>query len=390
MPEGVMESQAFDRQEFERRALRAQQLMREFQLDALLVTSQPNFRYFSGFDSQFWESPTRPWFLIVPAEGRCIAIVPEIGVPVLAKGWIEDIRCWPAPRPADDGVSLVSDALQSLPHRFGRVGMEMGRESTVRMPLVDLLDLRERLTGIELVDGSPCIWKVRRIKSVAEIGYIREVCQLVSDAFENLPPQLAIGRSENEICRDLTIDILKRGAHTVPFIAAASGAGGYSQIISRPSARTLQNGDILIIDVGATLNGYFCDFDRNFGFGRLSSAALKAQDAVWHATEAGIAAAVPGAKTSELWATMINVLERAGMRKNNVGRLGHGLGLQLTEPPSNMADDHTVLEEGMVITIEPGMEYEDGKMIVHEENVVIRSSGAELLSRRAPREMPVV
>jgi Xaa-Pro dipeptidase len=385
-----MESQAFDTREFEHRASRAQRLMREHRLDALLVTSQPNFRYFTGFDSQFWESPTRPWFVVVPAEGRCVAVIPEIGVPLLARGWIDDIRSWPAPRPADDGVSLLEGVLKALPRRFSRIGMEMGRESTVRMPLVDFLELRSRLGGLELVDGSPCLWQVRNIKSAAEVGYIRQSCQLVSDAFDDLPRQLAAGRTESEVCRDFTIDILKRGAHAVPFMAAASGPGGYAQIISRPGARVLAQGDILIIDVGATINGYFCDFDRNFGFGKLSDAALRAQDAVWEATEAGIAAAVPGATTTGIWSVMMKVLQRAGMRGNNVGRMGHGLGLQLTEPPSNMDGDHTPIEPGMVITIEPGMEYEDGKMIVHEENLVITEAGPELLSRRAPRQMPLV
>lgn len=377
----------FDVSEFEHRAMRAQRLMHKHRLDALLVTSPPNFRYFSGFDSLFWESPTRPWFLIVPAQGRCIAVVPEIGAPVLSDGWIDDVRSWPAPRPSDDGVSLLTGTLEALAHRFGRIGMELGRESTVRMPLLDFLQVRERLTQFEIVDGSPCIWETRRVKSQAEIAHIRASCQLVSDAFEALPRQVAVGRSEADVCRDLTIDILRRGADTVPFIAAASGPGGYPQIISRPSARKLQFGDVLIIDVGATLSGYFCDFDRNYALGKLSPEALAAQDAVWRATEAGIAAAVPGATTTQLWSAMMKVLEAAGMRGNNVGRLGHGLGLQLTEPPSNMPGDDTPLEPGMVMTIEPGMEYAPGKMIVHEENVVITENGAELLTRRAPREM---
>jgi Xaa-Pro aminopeptidase len=380
----------FDHAEFELRTARAQALMREQRLDALLVTSPPNFRYFSGFDSQFWESPTRPWFIVVPAAGRCIAVVPEIGAPVLAQGWIDDIRSWPAPRPADDGVSLLSGVLRCLPRRFGRIGLELGRESVLRMPIIDFLAIREQLREIELVDGSPCIWHVRRIKTPAEVAHIRAACQLVSSAFEALPQQLAVGRTEAEVCRDLTIDILRRGADTVPFVASASGPGGYAQIISRPGPRALHEGDVLIIDVGATVSGYFCDFDRNYGFGTLGAAALNAQDAVWRATEAGIAAAVPGATTTQLWAAMMKVLDAAGMRGNNVGRLGHGLGLQLTEPPSNMPGDETVLEPGMVITIEPGMEYEEGKMIVHEENVVIMPDGAQLLTRRAPREMPII
>jgi Xaa-Pro dipeptidase len=70
--------------------------------------------------------------------------------------------------------------------------------------------------------------------------------------------------------------------------------------------------------------------------------------------------------------------------------LGHGLGMQLTEPPSNMPGDGTVLLSGMVLTIEPGIEYAPGKMIVHEENIVIRPDGPELLTLRAPRTLPQI
>ena len=75
---------------------------------------------------------------------------------------------------------------------------------------------------------------------------------------------------------------------------------------------------------------------------------------------------------------------------NNVGRLGHGLGLQLTEPPSHRPGDNTIIRENMVLTIEPGMEYAEGKMIVHEENIVIRKNGAELITKRAPKEIPII
>ena len=73
-----------------------------------------------------------------------------------------------------------------------------------------------------------------------------------------------------------------------------------------------------------------------------------------------------------------------------MGRLGHGLGMNLTEGPSHKPGDETPLEPGMVITIEPGMEFAPGKLMVHEENVLITEAGAELLSRRAPPEMPVI
>lgn len=383
-------SRGFPPAEYEARAARAQRLMAEQSLDGLVLTSPPNVRYGTGFDTQFWESPTRPWFVVLPRAGQPIAIVPEIGAPGMAVTWVRDIRTWPAPRPADDGVSLLIAALAQLPRRFGRIGWELGRESIVRMPIIDYLRVKDGLPGLEFVDGTPVIRSLRGVKSAAEIEKLRFICQAVSDGFEALPRKLAAGMSERAACRTLRIDFLERGADSSPYLIGVAGPEGYDNIIMGPTDRRIGRGDILIIDTGTTFDGYYCDFDRNFAFGAPSDAARRANETVWDATEAGIRAARPGATTTDLWRAMMRVLEAGGSLGNNVGRMGHGLGLQLTEPPSNMPGDDTPLVADMVLTIEPGMEYAPGKMIVHEENIVVRAEGAELLSRRAPREMWIV
>jgi Xaa-Pro aminopeptidase len=380
----------FARGEFEERAERARWLMVEAELDALFVASEQQVRYFTGFDSQFWASPTRPWFLILPREGGLIAIIPEIGAPGMAATWVEDIRTWPAPRPEDDGVSLLVQALGDLPRRFGRIGAELGPEMVLRMPLSDFFRLRDRVAPLEFADATPLLRRLRGVKSPAEIAKIRHVCQLVSAAFEALPGKLAQGDTERQACRAMRVAVLERGADGSPYMMGASGPGGYDNIIMGPTERALGAGDILIIDTGTTFDGYFCDFDRNFAFGPPSDAARRAHDVVYRATEAGIAAARPGATTSDLWRTMTAVLEAGGSTVNNVGRLGHGLGLQLTEWPSNRPGDDTPLVPGMVLTIEPGMEFAPGRMMVHEENIVVTDDGCELLTRRAPPEMPVI
>ncbi|MFT4063873.1 M24 family metallopeptidase [Paraburkholderia sp.] len=378
----------FPRSEFEDRIARAQASMRGRELDALVLTAPSNFRYFTGLDSQFWESPARPWFLIVPADGGTIAVVPEIAEVAVKKCFVSSIRTWPSPRPEDEGVTLMTSVLGALPHRFGRIGFELGRESALRMPVVDFLRLRDLMGTTELVDGSPCIWELRNIKSTLEIEKIRQAARIVSHCFERVPTYANSGMTEAQISRALTIDILRSGAHTVPYVACASGEGGYDQIIARGTQRELRDGDVLIIDVGATVDGYFCDFDRNYAVGKVSDEALRVHDAVWHATQVGIETARAGTRVRDLWRAMMGGLEAAGMRGNNAGRLGHGLGLQVTEPPSNSAADDAVLEPGMVITIEPGMEYQEGKLIVHEENIAITEDGfADVLTIRAPREM---
>jgi Xaa-Pro dipeptidase len=378
----------FARQEFELRTGRAQQIMRRHELDAIVLTTAPNVRYFTGFDSQFWESPTRPWFLVVAAQGAPIAVIPEIGAPEMSMTWIDDIRTWPAPRPPDDGTSLLAGTLESLSRRFGRIGFELGREHSLRMPVVQFLELRGKLRDIELVNGSPCIWEIRMVKTEAEIARVRHICELASDAYACVPQIVRIGDSERDAARKLRIELAERGADATPFLPAISGAGGVSQIVCGPHDRIIETGDILFFDTGSTYDGYFCDFDRNFAAGEVSDAARLAHEAMWRATEAGIGAAVAGASTDDVFAAMAKIIENVGPVGNNVGRLGHGLGMQLTEPPSNMPGDGTVLRANMVLTIEPGIEYAPGKMIVHEENIVIRTDGPELLTKRAPRELP--
>ena len=380
-------TRGFELNEFKTRMLRAQSEMTARNLDAVVITAPQNWRYFAGFVTQFWESPTRPWFLILPRNGEPVAVIPTIGEPGVANTWVNDVRTWPAPQPDDDGVSLMAQVLTDCPRTYGRIGWEMGRESVVRMPIADFERIRSACPGLEFADASPLIWRLRMVKSPAEILKIEQACRIGSDAYAELPRLISAGMNEHDIARIFRVELTRQGADAIPFMVVTAGAGGYDQIIVGPNDRDLASGDVLFIDLGATFDGYFCDFDRNFTCGRIDDETRRTQDIVWRATEAGIAAARPGASPSDLAAAMVSVMSDAGATGGNVGRLGHGLGLQLTEPPSNTAGDETVLEPGMVMTIEPGMDYGDGKMLVHEENVVITEDGCRLLTTRAPREM---
>ena len=379
----------FADEEFENRTLRAQEIMHEYELDGILLTTPQNIRYFTGYDSQFWESPTRPWFVIVPLSGKPIAIVPEIAESEFKKTWLDEIKTWPSPRPEDEGVSLLKSNLENVKKTFGQIGLELGSEMALRMPISDFLKLKE-VVGTNLVDGSNAIWDMRMIKTNEELKKIKFVCSIASDAYNALPSTLSIGNTEKEAVHKLKIDILNRGADSVPFMPGISGQGGVSQIVCGPTDRILDDGDILFIDTGSTFDGYFCDFDRNYAFGRVASDVEKVYQILWQATEIGIKTAIPGATTNDIFNAMNKVIQDGGTIGNNVGRLGHGLGLQLTEPPSHRLGEKTVIKENMVLTIEPAMEYAPGKMIVHEENIIIQQDGAELITKRAPKEIPVI
>ena len=100
--------------EFQNRVSNAQSLMAKNDLSALLLTTEPDVRYFTGFLTQFWQSPARPWFLIVPVSGRPIAVIPSIGHSLMNSTWIDDIRTWLAPNMVDDGIGLLIDTLNEV------------------------------------------------------------------------------------------------------------------------------------------------------------------------------------------------------------------------------------------------------------------------------------
>jgi len=388
-PQGGAIKRGFAPEEFADRLARAQALMDRHGFAALLLTTEPDVRYFSGFLTPFWQSPTRPWFLVVPAAGKPIAVIPEIGAECMARSWIDDIHTWPAPRPEDDGVTLLTSVLRKVAGA-GTIAVAMGAESHLRMPLNDYARLRSGLGGTDFADATPVIRALRQIKSAAEIDKIAKACDAAGAAFDAVPEIISAGMSDTDAFRAFTIACLEAGADTVAYLVGGAGEGGYGDIISPPGARVLRAGDLFMLDTGCVFDGYFCDYDRNYALGAVAPEVERAHDAVYMATEAGLAAARPGATCAEVYAAMQKVLEAGGALGNAVGRLGHGLGMQLTEWPSFSAGDDTVIEPGMVLTLEPGMCFAPGRSIVHEENIVIHEDGAHLLTRRAPRTLPVI
>jgi Xaa-Pro aminopeptidase len=160
-------------------------------------------------------------------------------------------------------------------------------------------------------------------------------------------------------------------------------------VISPADTRPLAPGDVLMLDTGAVREGYFCDFDRNFAIGRADDAAKRAHAVLHAATDTALSVLRPGMSTAALHRIMTDALLADGAVPLG-GRLGHGLGVTLTEWPSLTPKDHTLLREGMVLTLEPGVEVGPGRIMVHEENIVLRAGGAELLSSRTPPELPEI
>ncbi len=378
-----MSEQDFPEDEFAARTQAAQKAMHSQGIDALLFTTEAEMRYFTGFRTLFWQSPTRPWFLVVPVNGKPIAVIPQIGAHLMASTWIDDIRVFSAPHPVDDGIALLADTLKG----FTKIAMPMGRESVLRMPLRDFQRLRDLTNDVEYLDGTGLIQSLRMVKSEREIALLREISGIGSEAFARAPELFHSGQPLNEVFRSFRIELLKQGADDVPYLVGGAGQDGYGDVISPPSARPLQEGDVLMLDTGATKSGYFCDFDRNFAIGQASDAVRSAHETLVRAVEAAAEIARPGRTCADLFQAMAKVLDQG---EGDVGRLGHGLGMQLTEAPSLTGFDETPLRENMVLTLEPSLSLGPGRMMVHEENIVIRDGAPEFLTVPAGPDIPVI
>jgi Xaa-Pro aminopeptidase len=378
-------TRGFPEAEFAARVARAQALMADHDLAALLLTTEPEVRYFTGYITRFWESPTRPWFVVLPASGKPIAVIPAIGAPVMARTWVEDIRTWRAPDLSDDGVSLLADTLREVAGE-GPVGLPMGHETHLRMPLADYARLGE---SVNLVSDQGIMRSLRLVKSEAEIDKIRTACTVAGRAFDRVGEIAAAGVPLSQVFRRFQMLCLKEGADWVPYLAGGAGPLGYDDVISPASDTPLAEGDVLMLDTGLVVDGYFCDYDRNFGIGDVDPRCLDGHRKLIEAVDRAMEIARPGATAADLFHAMDKVLT-GGAGGSEAGRYGHGLGMQLTEWPSLIPDDHTVLQPGMVLTLEPGVEIADGQVLVHEENIVIREAGPERLSPFSDPELRIL
>jgi Xaa-Pro aminopeptidase len=385
----------FDLSERDARLQRIWRRMHEEGIAALVLTSEPNFRYVADFRSPTWVSVTRPRYAVVPLDGLPMLIVPESNrVLAGASGWAGEVRTWQAPRPADDGVSLLADALAERAPA-GRIAFEIGSGSRLGFAAVDFLRLVDGVGRGRLADAGALMHAVRGVKSRGEQARHRLAAGMTSRVLNRLPALAAGMATDRALHRRTQVALLGEGLERVPYLVCAAAPGGYVATNTEPEDRPFRAGDVVYVDAGATVDGAFADLNRNVAIGVADAATQDAYRIVRRALDAGVAAVRPGAPVSALWRAMAAVLDHEGGR-SGIGRLGHGVGLELTEPPSIAPDSDVRLAPGMIIAVEPSLAYApvgDGaapRLMVLEENVLVTEEGAELLSEPAPYEIPVI
>ena len=378
----------FSHEEFQNRYMRAIDIMKRNNLTALFLTSDKNINYLSGYQPfQPWYSTTRPTILIIPLESSPVLIVHAVWKGAAqCDSWISDIREYTNL----DGVpnDMISSIFSELNLAQGSVGVEIGLEQRMGMPFLDFVALQASLKSVMWVDASEMIWKLRSIKSKAEIECMRKACSAVTEAFIKVFPQLNPGLTQETVVHMLQAAVCEAGAD-FGFTIPTWDSETYLSMSCLPGTKQIKFGDFIWVDMGASYHGYWCDFCRAVSLGNPPDRIKNLWEAIHHVTMKGVETVKPGVSIKQIVQACAEESERQGLELNfEAGRMGHGCGLMLTEPPNVTLDETTILETGMTINLEPGIVSEEGVFVI-EQNVAVTEDGYELLSK-GPWEIWVV
>jgi len=261
--------------------------------------------------------------------------------------------------------------------KFRRIGFEKSRLGYEQYEF-----LRSKLPVrcvLEPVAG--LVEKQRMVKSASEIELIRRSVDANSKAFEAALRTIRPGKSrEADLAAEIDYRMRKLGAERPAFETIVASGPRSAMVHAQPSERILSKNELVLIDMGATLKGYSSDMTRVVHIGRPSSRIKRIYGAVLEAQMAAIEAVRPGVTAAHIDREARRPLKRKGLEKAFVHSTGHGLGLEIHEPPRLGKQDKTRLEEGMAITIEPGAYLEGFGGIRIEDVVVVTRTGCEILT----------
>jgi Xaa-Pro aminopeptidase len=364
-------------------------LMRKDGLDGILLTAESNIDYFSGFRHHApWTLFARPFFQIISADGRSALLTHTFLEPEMRRtSAVRDIRTFTAS--GDAPVAQVREIMSELGIAGGKLGMELGYEQRLGISLNDFRRLEVELKHLSIVDASMMLWRLRVIKSPAEIEMMRKSADVTAAAFAAGFAAAKPGMTEKEVCRVCSETMVERGAERPGFILVTSGRGNYHVLSGKPTDRKLEAGDMIWIDMGAVLDGYWSDFCRAAYFGRPTKDLEDGQKLILDVNDTMIEATRPGEPVCKVAEAAVRAFSKHGVGVSlGSGRVGHGMGLMSTEPPHVALYEETVCEPGLIFTIEPRITNERG-VFNCEELLLVTASGVEVMTT-SPRQITYI
>jgi Xaa-Pro aminopeptidase len=336
--------------------------MSQSRVDVVAIAPTANMRYLLGFAPLADERLCA--LLVTPRATRFV-------VPAVNADQVETHTGLPAMRWGDAAgpAAALAQALIELDLKPNGV---LAADDTMRADA--LLTLQETIRPAKTVAAGTLMTPLRAAKSATEIEALARAAALTDQALLAGAAACQLGTTEREIAAAIANAYQANGAESVDFTIVASGPNSAFPH-HETGGRRLQPGDTVILDIGATLAGYKSDITRVVHLGEPPDEVKAAYQAVQEANRRGREAAVAGVPAREVDRAARQAIEQAGYGPLFTHRTGHGLGLEAHEPPWITAESETILEPGMVFSVEPGV-YLPGKFGIRIEDIVVVTEGA--------------
>ena len=334
-------------------------------LEAAYITRPVSIAYLTGFQAE----PHERLMALAVRLDRATLIVPALehenatrsAEQVAIVGW----------RDGEDPYALVRAALE----RSTNLGVE---KEHLTVQAAEALEATAAVR--ELVDVGPEVRRLRRIKGAAELDKLARACAITDAVTDEVMRQMREGQTELAIAVSVGAAIAAHGA-TPSFETLVQSGPNSAVPHHRPSARVLKAGELLLLDFGAAVDGYRADTTRMAVAGEPSARQLEIHRLVLEAHDAAIAAVRAGVTTGAVDAAARKVITDAGLGDHFFHRIGHGLGLEGHEDPSLDPGSTTVLEAGMVFTVEPGIYITGWGGVRIEDDLVVEADGCRVLTK---------
>lgn len=368
--------------------------LEELGAEVLIATREASVTYLTGYTTRTWSNFSRPIVALLFADGSLEMLCAdteaqqiEARVPnVVARGY-------GGLRPVEPGAPLPDGRFQFSPGAVEALDQLLRERGVSRIAVDGLGALHPPVSQLtaglgewprRLIDASTALWERRLIKSDWEVDQLIRAARVLEAAFDLLPDRLAPGLSERELHGLLGAACFEAGADEIGYTDVVVVGGG-REIFGSPTDRVWNPGEVLYVDGGVIVNGYWADFCRQYTVGAPTAAQADAFAVVAEERERALSEFRVGMAAGELGALMG---EAAGIDpgSHQAGRFGHGIGLYMPEPPSLAPVDTTPLEPGIAFCLEP-MLFRDGTHYVIEEEYVVGTEGLKPITEPAPQEL---
>ncbi len=347
--------------------------LRQERIDVLALIPGANFTYITGM---FKEVSERPFVVFINSSESS---PPSVLLPYLEVETFLESVSYPADLISYTDEQGYAPVFARACQGFNDQGLVVGVEER-SMRMLELRQIQQNAPKAKIVVADDLLAKARMQKDEKEIEAIRNAIRVSELSLESTIAQVKPGMTERDVEMILSLEMLKHGAdgHGFPPIVLSGPRAALPHGVA--GERHVQEGDCLLIDFGFRVGMYSADITRTFAIGTSNPEWKEIYDLVLAANQAGRDIAKPGVQAAEVDYAARKVIEDAGYGKYFNHRTGHGLGLDIHEPPYIVSGNKTLLQPGMVFTVEPGIYLPEKVGIRIEDDIVITQEGAKSLS----------